>query len=146
MDSYHENFIFTQECTCAEAERCCFLTFAFEGKFRKYDISVKRKLTKTNENITFSVLFTNFLNTKIFFLWSVKVSISYVFFWWNHFRISFDTRIIKCSKFSKKAIDVMLFHITFKICNLHHNFVEKLFFPLWKWIHWKFSLFDKSSM
>ena len=35
-------FIFTQECTFAE--RCCFPTFSFEGKFRKYDISV----TKTN--------------------------------------------------------------------------------------------------
>ena len=59
----YENFIFTQEYTFAE--RCCFLTFSFEGKFRKYDISVKRKHTKTNENMIFSVLFTNFRKTKI---------------------------------------------------------------------------------
>ena len=32
----------------------------FEGKFRKCDISVKRKHTKTNENMIFSALFTNF--------------------------------------------------------------------------------------
>ena len=32
----YENFIFKQE--SAFAERCCFLTFSFEGKFRKYDI------------------------------------------------------------------------------------------------------------
>ena len=62
----YENFIFTQE--YAFAERCCFLTFSFEGKFRKYDISVKRKHTKTNENMIFSVLFTNFCETKILFL------------------------------------------------------------------------------
>ena len=51
----YENFIFTQK--YAFAERCCFLTFSFEGKLRKYDISVKRKHTKTNENMVFSALF-----------------------------------------------------------------------------------------
>ena len=51
----YENFIFTRE--YAFAERCCFLTFSFEGKFRKYYISVKRKQTKTNENMIFSVMF-----------------------------------------------------------------------------------------
>ena len=56
------NFIFTQE--CAFAERCCFLTFSFERKFRTYDISVKRKHRKTNENMIFSVLFKNFPQTK----------------------------------------------------------------------------------
>ena len=49
----------------AFTKRCCFLTFSFEGKFRKYDIFVKRKHTKTNENMIFSVLFTNFRKTKI---------------------------------------------------------------------------------
>ena len=51
----------------ALAERCCFLTFSFEGKFRKYDISVKCKHTKTQENMIFSALFKNFLKTKIIF-------------------------------------------------------------------------------
>ena len=51
---YTKIFIFTQE--YAFAERCCFLTFSFEGKFRKYDISVKRKHAKTNENMIFLVL------------------------------------------------------------------------------------------
>ena len=59
----YENFIFTQE--YAFAERCCFLIFSFEGKFRKYDISVKRKHAKTNENMIFYVLFTNFRLAKI---------------------------------------------------------------------------------
>ena len=57
--------MFTQE--YAFVERCCFLRFLFEGKFRKYDISVKRKHTKSNENIIFSVFFTNFRKTKILF-------------------------------------------------------------------------------
>ena len=61
----YENFIFTQK--YAFAERCCFLTFSFEEKFRKHYISVKRKHTKTNENMIFSVLFTNFRGTKILF-------------------------------------------------------------------------------
>ena len=30
---------------------------SFEGKLRKYDISMKRKHTKTNENMIFSALF-----------------------------------------------------------------------------------------
>ena len=51
----NKNFIFTQK--HAFAERCCFLTFSFEGKLRKYYISVKRKHTKTNESMIFSVLF-----------------------------------------------------------------------------------------
>ena len=51
----YKNFIFTQK--KAFAKRCCFLTFLFEGKLRKYDISVKRKHTKTNENMVFSALF-----------------------------------------------------------------------------------------
>ena len=57
--------MFTQE--YAFVERCCFLRFLFQGKFRKYDISVKRKHTKTNENIIFSVFFTIFRKTKIVF-------------------------------------------------------------------------------
>ena len=60
-----ENFTFTEEYVFEE--RCCFLTFSFEGKFRKYDISVKRKNTETNENMIFSLLFTNFRKTKILF-------------------------------------------------------------------------------
>ena len=59
----YENFIFTQK--YAFAERCCFLTFSFEGKFRKYDISVKRKHTETNEKMIFSILFTSFRRTKV---------------------------------------------------------------------------------
>ena len=58
-----ENFIFMQK--YAFGERYCFLTFSFEGKLRKFDISVKRKQTKTNENMIFSALFTNFCSTKI---------------------------------------------------------------------------------
>ena len=51
----------------AFVERCCFLTFSFEGKFRGCDISVKRKHTKTNENMTFSVLSKIFVRRKFFF-------------------------------------------------------------------------------
>ena len=58
----YENFIFTQK--YAFAERCCFLRFSFEGKLKQYDISVKRKHTKTNKNMFFSALFTNFHKTK----------------------------------------------------------------------------------
>ena len=61
----YEKFIFTQK--YALAERCCFLTFSFEGNIRKYDISVKRKHTKTNKNMIISALFTNFRKTKILF-------------------------------------------------------------------------------
>ena len=57
--------MFTQE--YAFVERCCFLRFLFDRKFRKYDIPVKRKHTKTNENIIFSVFLTNFRKTKILF-------------------------------------------------------------------------------
>ena len=66
-----ENFIFTSSYRIwtfhIYAERCGFLTFSFEGKLRKYDISVKRKNTKTNVNMTFYALFTNFRKTKILF-------------------------------------------------------------------------------
>ena len=61
----YENFIFTQE--YAFVERCCFLTFSFEGKIRKYDNSVKRKHTKNNEKLIFSVLFKNFVKRRFFF-------------------------------------------------------------------------------
>ena len=65
------SFIFTQK--YAFADRCCFVTFSFEGKSRKYDISAKRKHTKTNKNMIFSVLFTNFCKTRIIFFmqWSL---------------------------------------------------------------------------
>ena len=59
------NFIFMQK--YGFAERCCFLTFSFEGNFRKYDIFVKRNHTKAEEKMIFSVLFTNFSQTKILF-------------------------------------------------------------------------------
>ena len=62
----YENFIFAQK--YALVERCCFLTFSFEGNIRKYDISVKRKYTKTNENMIFSALFTNFRKKILFFM------------------------------------------------------------------------------
>ena len=68
----YENSIFTQR--YAFAERCCFLTFLFEGKLRK-NISVKRKHTKTNENMIFSPLFTNFRKTKILFFMQCTISI-----------------------------------------------------------------------
>ena len=71
----YENFMFTQK--YAFAEGCCFLTFSFEGKFRKYDISVKRKHTKADEKMIFSVLFTNFSKRKILF----SCSAFYVFLW-----------------------------------------------------------------
>ena len=59
----YKSFIFTQK--YAFGERCCFLPFSFEGMFRKYDISVKHKHTKTNEKMIFSVFFKNFC--QIFF-------------------------------------------------------------------------------
>ena len=65
----YENFIFSQK--CAFAERCCFLTFSFEGKLRKYDISVKQKHTKTNENVIFSAFSQIFVRRKFFFSCSV---------------------------------------------------------------------------
>ena len=61
----NENFIFMQK--YAFAERWCFLTFSFERKFRKYDISLKRRHRKAEEKMIFSVLFTNFSQTKILF-------------------------------------------------------------------------------
>ena len=61
----YQNFIFTQE--YAFVERCSFLTFSLEGKIRKNDNSVKRKHTKNNENLIFSVLFKNFARRKFFF-------------------------------------------------------------------------------
>ena len=70
----YESFIFTQK--YAFAERCCFLTFSFEEKLRKYDISVKRKHTKTSENMIFSELFTNFRKTKfLFFMQCMKIGL-----------------------------------------------------------------------
>ena len=45
-------------------ERCCFLTFSFEGKLTKHDIFVEREGSETNESMIFSVLFTNFCQTK----------------------------------------------------------------------------------
>ena len=73
----YENFMFTQKYTFAE--RCCFLTFSFQGKFRKYDISVKRKQTKTNEKVIFSLLFTNFRKKKILFFMPCLTQI----IWWT---------------------------------------------------------------
>ena len=70
----YENFIFWQK--YAFALRCCVLTFSFEGKLRKYDISVKREHTKTNESIIFSALFTNFRQTKITFFMQCRLSTS----------------------------------------------------------------------
>ena len=61
----YENFIFTKK--YAFAKRCYFLTFSFEKKLTKYDISVKQKHTKANENMIFSALFANFCKTEILF-------------------------------------------------------------------------------
>ena len=52
----YKNFIFMQK--YAIEVRCYFLTFSLQGKLSKYDIYVKRKHTKTNENMIFSTLFT----------------------------------------------------------------------------------------
>ena len=66
------------------AERCCFVTFSFKGKLRKYDISVKGKHTKTNENMIFSALFTNFRKTKIlFFMQCTKTILNWALSWWH---------------------------------------------------------------
>ena len=66
------------------AERCCFVTFSFKGKLRKYDISVKGKHTKTNENMIFSALFTNFRKTKIlFFMQCTKTILNWAISWWH---------------------------------------------------------------
>ena len=66
------------------AEGCCFLTFSFEGKLRKYDISVKGKHMKTNENMIFSALFTNFLKTKIlFFMQCTETILNWALSWWH---------------------------------------------------------------
>ena len=73
----HENFIFTQK--YAFVERCCFPTFSFEGKLRKYDISMKRKHTKTNEIMIFSALITNFRMTKILFFMHCYLKRRYLF-------------------------------------------------------------------
>ena len=63
-------FIFRQE--YAFAERCCFLTFSLEGNFRKYDISVKRKHTKTKEKWSFLYFSKIFVRWKFFFSCSVR--------------------------------------------------------------------------
>ena len=65
-------------------ERCCFLTFLFEGNFKKYAISVKWKYMKTKENMIFSVLFTNFHFRKLINLEKRKSWIHFVspqWFW-----------------------------------------------------------------
>ena len=67
ISSLNFNYLTRKFQIYAFMERCCFLTFSFEGKFREYDISVKRKHTKTNENMTFSVLSQIFVRRKFFF-------------------------------------------------------------------------------
>ena len=49
----------------SQEDSFCFLRFLFEGNFRKYDISVLRKHTKTNKNMMFSVLLRKFPETRI---------------------------------------------------------------------------------
>ena len=68
----YENFIFTQK--YAFEGKYCYLTFSFEGKPRKHDISVKRK--HNNKNMIFSVLLTNFCKRKILFFmqWQSLIS------------------------------------------------------------------------
>ena len=107
-DIVYKNFIFTQE--YASAERCCFLTFSFEGKFIKYDISVKRKHTKTNKNAIFSSLFTNFSKTKIPFFMQCNFNIycaclsclSYYLL----FKFEWSTFIVISSKINNFTISV----------------------------------------
>ena len=71
-----EHFIFKQK--YALPESCCFLTFSSEEELRKYDISIKREHAKTNENMIFSFLFTNFRMTKILFFMQCKLK-KYIF-------------------------------------------------------------------
>ena len=62
-----------QEYTFAERFLLHFrLNKSLGNVIRKYDISVKRKHTKTNENMNFSVLFTNFRKTNILYFRKVR--------------------------------------------------------------------------
>ena len=55
-------------------ERYCFLTFLLEGKFRKYDTSMKRIHAKTNKKMIFCFFFTNVCKTKILFFMQCMIS------------------------------------------------------------------------
>ena len=68
----YKNFIFMWE--YAFAERFCFLTSSFEGKFRKYHIPMKRMHAKTNGKMIFSVLFTYLCKTNMLFLMQCMIS------------------------------------------------------------------------
>ena len=71
MSSYHipKFHIYARIRICGKI----LLSFSLKEKFRKYDISIKRKHTKTNENMIFPILFTNFHKTEILFLCSLKL-------------------------------------------------------------------------
>ena len=68
----YKNLIFMRG--YAFAERFCFLTFSFEGKFRKYHISMKRMHAKTNGKMIFSVLFTYLCKTNMLFFMQCMIS------------------------------------------------------------------------
>ena len=46
------------------ADSCCFCKFLFDGKLQKYDISVKRKHSKSNETMIPSGFFHQFFVTQ----------------------------------------------------------------------------------
>ena len=113
----YKNFIFTQK--YAFAERCCFLTFSFEGKLRKYDISVKQKHTKTYENTIFSALFANFRKTKVLFFHAVDA----VF---NFFALPLSYRFC-CFRFCYQAINLsnsqLALCMPLKYCSLKFSYM-----------------------
>ena len=55
-----------------------FLIFSLEGKFRKYDISVKRKHNKTNENMIHFCPIHKYSSNENYFFLSVHISMQYI--------------------------------------------------------------------
>ena len=60
----NKNFPFQNFAGICIAESCCFCKFLFDGKLQKYDISVKRKHSKSNETMIPSVFFHQFFVTR----------------------------------------------------------------------------------
>ena len=119
----YENFKFTQE--YAFAERCCILTFSFEGKLKEYDISLKRKYMKTNENMIFSVLFRNVHQPENSFFHAVittwatvclTIHFQYIFVW-------FSTRdhVLPSNFFKKTYINIFFKKLMVTRCNALRN-------------------------
>ena len=79
----------------------CFPTFSFEGKLRKYDISVKWKHMKTNESKIFSALFTNFCKTSILLFMQY---VNYANIAWASTNRSKLKRLYRCQKDAARLI------------------------------------------